>query len=325
MRHACLLAALMCLTAHAQIMQQLKKTVAFVYGEAHVKDKDGKHVLVEGPLGTAFFVFYPDKRGGEGYGFTYVVTAKHVLKDELEGKYLDKIRLRLNRKTGTGVGFALLQVSDSKGNLLWLDDRDDPNANIALSLGYPSDEEVDYQKISIQSFADSDTLKKSNVSEGDSVYLIGLMPQFTGETRNYPVVRHGSIALLSDEPIPIADNVKQHVYAVELGSWPGHSGAPVFLSLGGYRNGAMNVGDSYSLLGLMLGYFENARPFEAVAPTNSVWLGDTSNIGISYVLPASEILKVLQSKEAQQERDADILSKSDRKSPPVPSTPPAKK
>jgi hypothetical protein len=169
---------------------------------------------------------------------------------------------------------------------------------------------VDYLTFPLNSFSTENSLKQSKVSEGDSVYLVGLMPQFTGENRNYPVVRHGYIALLSDEPIPLGPNVKEKVYALELGSWPGQSGSPVFLSLGGMRNGAMMLGESFFLLGLMLGFVPNQRPFETVSPTNSVLLGDPSNIGISYVLPASEILKVLNSKEAQQQRDADIKART---------------
>lgn len=295
--------------ACAQDMQQLKKTVGFVYGKGHVKGPDGNPVLIEGPLGTAFFVFYPDPRGGKDYGFIYTVTAKHVLTDELEGKYLREIRIRLNNKTSTDVGFGTLEVSDSDGNLKWFDDKDDPKADIAVSLSHPLEEEVDYKMIPLSMFADADSLKKSNVSEGDQVYLVGLMPQFTGEHHNYPVVRHGYIALLSDEPIPLTPQLKENVYALELGSWPGQSGSPVFLNLGGNRHGQMMVGDAYSLLGLMLGFVPNERPFETVAPTNNVWLGDASNVGISYVLPASEILKVLNSKEAQQQRDADIQAK----------------
>lgn len=116
----------------AQVMQQLKKTVAFVYGQGHVKGPDGKSILIDGPLGTAFFVLYPDPRGGADYGFIYMVTAKHVLKDELEGKYLDKVRLRMNKKDGSGVAFAEIPVSDRQGTLLWLDDKDDPNAILQL-------------------------------------------------------------------------------------------------------------------------------------------------------------------------------------------------
>ena len=104
--------------------------------------------------------------------------------------------------------------------------------------------------------------------------------------------------------------MKEKLYALELGSWPGQSGSPVFLNLGGARRGSLMIGESYSLLGLMLAFVSNERPFDTVAPTANVWFGDASNIGISYVLPASEILRVLNSKEAQQQRDADIQAKN---------------
>ena len=286
----------------AQTMEQLKKTVVFVYGRGHVKDKDGKVVELDGALGTAFLVQYPEPRGGADYGFTYFVTAKHVLRDDLEGKYLDKVRIRMNNKNGTGVSFYDIPVSDNSGKLTWLDDKEDPNADIAvfqIRLDYTK---IDYMVFPIKSFTSENSLKQSNVVEGDAVYLIGLMPQFTGENRNYPLVRHGYIALLSDEPIPLGTNIKEKVYALELGSWPGQSGSPVFLSLGGYRNGGMVLQESYPLLGVMLGYVKNAIPFE-VTPADSVLIGDTSNVGVSFVLPASEILKVLNSKEAQKQRD----------------------
>ncbi len=291
-------------------IEQLKKCVAFVYGTAHVKDPSGRTYLLEGTLGTAFFVYYPDPRGGEGYAFTYIVTAKHVLRDEPEGQYLAKIRVRVNNREGTGVSFATIPVTDEKGKLTWFDDKDDPNADVAVLSARPEVAQVNFRSIPISMFADADFVKKERVQEGDQVYLFGLMPQFTGENHNYPVVRHGYVALMSDEPISLRPNVKENVYALELGSWPGQSGSPVFLNLGGLRSeGRMFMGDSYSLMGMMLGSFQNERPFEIVtAPTNSVFLGDTSNVGISFVLPAAEILKVLNSKEAQQERD-DFIAK----------------
>jgi hypothetical protein len=286
-------------------MAGLKKTVAFVYGQAHVKDPQGNMRLLNGPLGTAFFVAYPDSRGGPDYGFIYIVTAKHVLKDELVDKYLKSVRIRMNKRDGAGIALTDIDVSDADGKLRWFDDKDDPNADIAVALAFPDPAAVDYLTVPLSLFADSAFLKKQNVIEGDQVYLVGLMPQFTGENHNFPVVRHGYIALLSDELIPMAPNVKEHVYALELGSWPGQSGSPVFLSLGGVRGASIMAGESYSLLGVMLGYVQNERPFD-IAPTDSGFIGDSSNVGISYVLPASEILKVLNSKDAQAQRDADI-------------------
>jgi hypothetical protein len=287
----------------AQDMEQLKKTVAFVYGSFQQKDKDGKPVTLETPLGTAFFVVYP-AAVGEQYGYIYIVTAKHVIRDG-NGKYLDNIRLRLNKKDGSGVAFTTVPVTDKTGKLKWFDDPDDPNEDIAVIQATPSQTEADYKAIPISLFSSPESLKKSNVIEGDPVYLIGLMPQFTGVKRNYPVVRHGYISLLSDEPISMNDDVKEKVYALELGAWPGQSRSPVFLSLGGYRNGSMSLTESYSLLGIMLGYFQNKIPIE-VNPTNTMRVGDDSNIGISFVLPAYEIMKVLNSKAVQEQRDANL-------------------
>jgi Trypsin-like peptidase domain len=296
---------LLSVTCSSQTMQQLKKTVGFVYGSIQTKDKDGKPMMVDSALGTCFFIRYPDTRGGVNYGFTYIVTAKHVLKrDEEHGKYFDKVRIRLNKADETGVAFTDVHVADESGNLLWLDDKDDPGEDIAVIFVNIPQKDNDYLTIPLELLSSPDSLKKSNVVECDPVYLAGLMPQFTGVNHNYPVVRHGYISLLSDEPIPIG-KVKENVYALELGAWPGQSGSPVFLSFGGFRHGNMILGESYSLLGIMLGYFTNLRPIE-VNPTNTLWIGDAENVGISYVLPAYEIMKVLNSKAAQEQRDADI-------------------
>jgi Trypsin-like peptidase domain len=297
---------LLSLALSAQNIPQMKKTVAFVYGHAHIPDAKGNPILLDGPLGTAFFVAYPDPRLGADGGFTYIVTAKHVLKDEFEKRYLDRVRIRLNKKDGTDVAFADIPVSDKDGKLIWFDDKDDPNADVAIAPCLPDSNKVDFKTIPLLLFNDDASLKKANVTEGDQAYLVGLMPQFTGEHRNYPVVRHGYIALLSDEPIPFGAGIKEKVYALELGSWPGQSGSPVFLNLGGFRNGGMIAGDQWSFLGLMIGFVANQRPFDMVSPTVSGFIGDASNVGISYVLPAAEILKVLNSKEAQEQRDAEV-------------------
>lgn len=303
-----LLLALSCLTCNAQVLQGLKKTVAFVYGQAHIKTPDGQTILLDGPLGTAFFVFYPDSRGGENYGFVYAVTAKHVLRDEVAEKYVEAIRLRINKKDGTGIEFGILPVVN-KGELSWFTDKDDANADIAVLPCQPPMETLDYQPFPVSAFADKETFKTFKVTEGDSVYLVGLMPQFTGESHNYPVVRHGTIAMLAEEPIPFSATVKEKVYVVELGSWPGQSGSPVFLSLGGMRGGGIMLGESYRLLGIMLASVQNQRPFQVVTPNASGFIGDSSNVGISYVLPADEITKILNSKELQKLRDDDIEGK----------------
>jgi hypothetical protein len=66
-------------------------------------------------------------------------------------------------------------------------------------------------------FSDTDFLKKQNVQEGDSVYLFRLMPQYYGEKKNYPVVRRGTLALLTDEAIQTGPDTRQHAYPRRTG------------------------------------------------------------------------------------------------------------
>jgi hypothetical protein len=119
------------------------------------------------------------------------------------------------------------------------------------------------------------------------------------------VVRRGTLALLTDETIQTGPDTRQHAYLAELASWPGNSGAPVFLNLAGIRNGSIIGGTDFHLLGLMLGYLSNLRQANIV-DTRTVVGGDPSNIGISFILPASTIRKVLDSAPLQQLRDQGI-------------------
>jgi len=291
-------------------IEEIKQTVAFVYGDSHLKDpKTGKIIHIKGALGTAFFVGYRDK---SGEGFAYAVTAKHVLRDELTNRYLDSVALRVNLKDRNDVALLTIPVSDSNGNLLWFTDKDDPDADIAITSRHPLENEIAWKHIDSPSFCDAEFLKRHNITEGESVYLFGLLPQFTGTHRNYPVVRRGSIAMISDEPLPIKANdkvIKEKLYVLDLQAWQGQSGSPVFLSLGGIGpNGSFTPGAAFYLLGVMLAYQVNIRPFDIIdqQPADSLTIGTAENIGISYVLPADEIVKILNSKEAQDARDKEV-------------------
>jgi hypothetical protein len=267
--------------AHAQSVDELKKCVAFVFGRVHVKapdgtlmrGPDGQPVMLQIPLGTAFFIGYPDKRGGENYTFGYVVTAKHVLKD-VDGTYLKSVEFRVNLlkpQTDSDLTLGEIRVSDDAGRLLWFEDKNDPQNDVAIAPGMPNVNLIDFKLVPTSMFADEDLLKKRSVHEGDPVYLFGLMPQYYGEKKNYPVVRKGSLALLTDEAIQTGPETRQHAYLAELASWPGNSGAPVFLNLGGFRDGTIMSGNDFHLLGLMLGYFSNVRPADIVDSRTGFW------------------------------------------------------
>lgn len=293
----------------------MKKTVGFIFGQAHVKDATGTTHTIDAALGTGFFVLYPDTRGGPDWVFVYFVTAKHVLKDT-DGTFVKKIRVRLNllqEQNGVDFDYQDVPVSDEQGRLIWFQDANDSSDEAVAIPLLPDIKRFDLKALPISMFATTETLKKENVSEGDSVFFIGLMPQFYGSVKNVPVIRKGSLALLTDEPVPTPQG-HQRGYICELGGWPGNSGSPVFLSLGGVRGGVITAGERYFLLGLLISYYNNSRSVETI-DTATLTLNDPSNIGLAFVLPSERIKQILDGPTAQQRRDQEV-EQHNQQSPP---------
>jgi len=295
---------------------QQKETVAFLFGTIHPVNPDGtpkldasgKPLALYSALGTGFFVSYPDKRGGESYQFVYLVTAKHVLRDN-DDSFLRSIDVRVNLKTPKGdsrVDFIKnLPVSDSSGKLLWYHSSNDADEAVAIDC-LPDMKVVDFKTIPASMFVDEATLKSSDVEEGDGLYFIGLFAQFYGSNKNSPVVRRGTLAMMTDEDVPTFTG-PQKVFIAELQSWPGNSGSPVFLSLGGLRHGGLMLGENLRFLGILLGEFNNVIQATVVGtPSLVVSGGNGANVGVSFIVSAMSLKQVLDSPEAQAYRDRDI-------------------
>jgi tetratricopeptide (TPR) repeat protein len=150
-----------------------------------------------------------------------------------------------------------------------------------------------------------DLLKQQGVNENDEILFAGLFAWYPGAKKNYPIVRHGKLALLSQERIPLD---RQHpdktveVYLADVMSFGGNSGSPVFLRIGGIREGlpngpVMGMGYSYYLLGVMKGFFPEAMPFEL--DVAQLYGQSAQNSGIAAVVPADNILHILGSPRAQ--------------------------
>jgi hypothetical protein len=301
----------------AQVLpSDLKKTVGFIFGKVHVKDQTGTEHTLESALGTGFFIAWPDERGGPGWGYFYFITAKHVLKDS-DGKFLNTVRIRLNLKSQTGqqnFDYLDVPVADDKGNLIWYQDLEDLRDEAVAYPIVPDQNRFDYKTIPTKMFVTDKLLKDEEVGEGDSVSFIGLMAQFYGGKQNFPVVRKGSIALMSDEPLP-TPNGPEKGYICEVASWPGNSGSPVFLYLGGIRRNTFS-GGGYWLLGIIISYYNNSRTAE-MTNTATVAINDPANIGLAFILPASQITKVLSAPGIQQIRDQ-YTNEQIKKNPPKP-------
>jgi hypothetical protein len=299
---------------------QQKETVAFIFGAVHPVNPDGtpkldasgKPIVLDMPLGTGFFVTYADARLGADRAFFYFVTAKHVLRDA-DGKFLRVVNVRVNLKSPKGdaqVDFIRdLPVSDATGRLLWYHGSNEADEAVAVDC-LPDTKSVDFKTIPTSMFVDDAILKSSDVEEGDSLYFIGLLAQFYGVNRNYPVVRRGTLAMMTNENVPSPAG-PQKLFIAELQSWPGNSGSPVFLSLGGLRHGGLALGENLKFLGILLGDFVNKIPANVVGgPAVQLGPEDAANVGVSLIIPATSLTEVLNSPEAQAYRDNTVRQAS---------------
>lgn len=304
-------AILGCSNLRAQEIAPQKKTVGFLFGTVHPRLKDGSPiknaagnpVAIEQPLGTAFFVSYPDSRLPPKVSFSYLVTAKHVLKDA-DGSYLPKVKLRLNLRGDAGAEFIEdIPVTDDAGKLAWLSHQDGA-VDVAMLPFIANEGKFDCMRIPTSMFVDSDAMAKESIAEGDPLYFIGLMTPYYGNQRNHPVVRRGSLALMTEEKIETPTGL-QNAFIAELVSWPGNSGSPVLLNLGGMRGNKIYAGSRVMFLGILAGSFLN-RFKATMLDTAIVMAGDGVNIGISYIIPASRVKEVLETPQAKSQRDAEV-------------------
>jgi hypothetical protein len=301
-------------SGRAQLTQQ-KETVGFLFGTLHPRDERGnplmdaagKPVALDAALGTAFFVAYPDQRGGPNFVFSYLVTAKHVLKDA-DGRFLSTVRLRLNlQQPEDNREYEFIDdipVADQAGKLLWLHNASDNAVDVAIRPLLPDLKRFNCKAVGLGMFIDEKSLKSESVAEGDPLFFIGLMNQYYGISKNHPVVRQGTLAIMTDERVDTPTG-PQNVFIAELASWPGNSGSPVFLNLGGLRSRQITMGSRLKFFGLLAGGFLNRSKAPMVEKATVVW-GKGEPTGVSFIIPARQIRAVLESPAVQALRDAEI-------------------
>ena len=149
---------------------------------------------------------------------------------------------------------------------------------------------------------------EAKIGTGDDMFFLGLFAPYFGQTKNYPIVRFGKVALLTDERVPWKERKDQPIktlelYLAELQSWAGNSGSPVFFYLDPTRDpGTIRIGPPALLLaGVMKGYFYS-DPTEIFSIESAQKQYSHGNIGIAAVTPAYKLFKLLQSDEVKNLR-----------------------
>lgn len=281
-------------------IDQIKKTVVFF----HTRYLENGQV--KSGSGTGFFVIAVDSRMKDR-GVVWLVTNKHMLHPP-DRPYFDKVTVRFNTKnaTPTGERFAEqdLQVMDPAGNFYWLTDPDDETVDLALLYVSPDVEQLEAKWIPVELILTKKLFDEKRVNENDDVLFAGLFSAYPGSKRNFPIVRHGKLALVTDERIPTDPrdpNYTVELVLAEITSFGGNSGSPVFLRVGGMREGAGGQvlgGYEYYLLGVMKGYV--AEGAEITLDVTATARGVVSqNSGIAAVVPGEKILRILNTARAK--------------------------
>ncbi|OQW34138.1 MAG: hypothetical protein A4C66_03850 [Nitrospira sp. HN-bin3] len=274
--------------------------ICFIFAE----DGIGQVPIQENIKETITFLFpYDEKKVGMGTGFflkhegessaTYLVTAKHVLLKDSEN-YYPKLCVKLNNTQGSA-DFIPIDLSGPNAARVFVH-KTDPDIDLAVipvsdirpPLGQPIIGHYPGVSLSVSLLATKDHFSNGYIKEGDETLFTGWFMKYYGRTRNYPIVRFGRLALLTDEKIPWNGRLL-NLYLIETHASPGVSGSPVFFRPSPWREPRTFRLDTPTLLlaGVLKGYF-----------------GDESsnNAGIAAVVPAFQLREILFYDEVKNSR-----------------------
>lgn len=249
--------------------------------------------------GTAFFVSVRSETSKD-HGYAYLVTAKHNIAKAKEKGW--ELYLRLNTVAG--------KSEDIRVDEQWTYSAD-PSVDIAVlpfSPGMP----YWYRPLAPAMQADEARLKRLGVGIGDEIVISGLFTRRTGQEKNLPIVRFGNISAMPGEALPDSKTgLSYQAYLVEVRSFGGLSGSPVFVYFGSDRTvpgGAEEEPPSglrmLLLLGVLRGHWEHQEPIPFASAFRDEL--DKINWGIAVVTPATELKPILFSEAfVKQRREID--------------------
>ncbi len=272
----------------AQLIDEVVNSTIFLFHE------DGSS-----PIGTAFIVGVPLPSDQTKY-VPFIVTAKHVVSNQ------KKIIGRFNSKNGSTVSVPYDLDLLKNTNDLW--EHPDKGVDLVVfrTLHF---NETQYYHIPSTLIASKDTFSKQDIKPSDQIVFPCLLVNFMGASKNYPILRNGSIALIPEEPVPITCEYGsgeflsyQEMILIDATSIKGASGAPIFLWPGIRLKGtSFHLGGSQIwLLGIMKGfYFAPPQKIDVIPTSRSIPVYQ-ENSGIALITPSWKLQDIFDSTEFQQ-------------------------
>lgn len=273
-----------------------REKAVFVYGEGASGGRK--------PIGTACVLTTFENQNKR---FDYLVTTRHVL--EGLDKNAEVLYLRVNAgdqsdalRPGEGVTYLKIEKTG------WLS-HDDPTVDVVVGpwdLVARPDESRGIGTFSLSMDSLEGILEAPRYLseqndcpwppyEGEDIVFIGLMVHFEGEDTNLPVIRKGSIALVTNEPIKGPYGWSEY-HVINTQSYPGNSGAPVWVH---YERADDGTGHhSFYYLGVLSAAYPQLEELRKMPATESGY----SNLGVSLVTPIEKVVEIVNSPAEQQRR-----------------------
>jgi hypothetical protein len=232
------------------------------------------------------------------------VTSRHVVEEAPQ--HDGNVNIRLNSATGPTEWLKLPET-------IWVR-HEDSSIDVAIApYPYDHDEHIKRGHAPLASSAclRDDQFEEFGIAPGIDLFFPGLFVRNPGDSKNIPIIRTGTIAAIPDEKTRTATGAA-HVYLAEMRSIGGHSGSPVFVHFNMQHRWVRHTTKAEPenplvLLGVVQGHFQ-LRPdeFTASTPTSARRYGEDFNSGIAIIVPAKEILNVLNQKPLVDLRAAQV-------------------
>jgi hypothetical protein len=273
----------------------------------------GRPLLPDGfkAVGTGFLV---EHRRDSGVIVQYLVTADHVRR--ALGKS-PQFAIRVNDGTGKA------RTIPSPTWLQWFTHKTDKTIDAAIYPWRLRPERFPYKLFPTTRFVDERYFAPVGFGPGDETYIVGLFRNWAGKEGISPIVRMGHIAMVAGERISTPNYGDAFVHLVEAFTLKGLSGSPVFVreTIGCpvqgtgvvQQNEMLGLGSATYLLGLVHAFM----PVMAADEVGDPDLGQKWHSGISMIVPASEILKILNQPEVIEYESTMLWRMDNKKIMPV--------
>lgn len=267
------------------ILAALSTTIVFLFASPNV----GSSPV---PIGTGFLVRYEIAQ--EKY-VPFIVTAKHVLGD------FKKVYARFNSNEEGKLAFVEYDLESIKkaGDYF-----ENPDSGVDIAVFRTKHfNATKYEAIPMEMIAKKVDFTSEDIKQTDKVIFPGLLINFLGSSKNFPIMRDGTIALIPSEKVPISYlvgsnkvNTQQELIFLNSLSIQGLSGSPIFLWPGPrLKNGSFHIGGGrYFLLGVMHGFYPAIpREVNKIETTDAKY-SYSDNSGVAIVFPSWRLREIFE-------------------------------